>query len=103
VRVGESELHRLDLPVDALGRRGGPVEAFEDIERDERGNALPVRRQLPNLAVPVPRANRIDPRRRVLRQVLGGQQAAGCRGELGQPLPDLTPVKCVCLSLRDQA
>ena len=45
--IGERELHGFDLLVlrfDAVNRQRAHVELFKNAERDQRSNALPVRR-----------------------------------------------------------
>jgi hypothetical protein len=79
VRVGEGELHRLDLQVLAGGRVGlerGEVEVSEDAQRHLRGDALAVRRHLVDAhAVPV-EAQRRDPVDGVRGEVLARVQCA---------------------------
>ena len=62
--VADPELHRLDLEVQqlrAVGRKPDDVEPFEDAERDQRRDALAVRRQLVDAVAEEFHVDRLDP------------------------------------------
>ena len=67
VRVGERELHRLDLEMRPR------LEAVVERQREERRDALAVRRQLADLDPAVGAAQRLDPLRAVGEQVVLGE------------------------------
>ena len=79
VGVGERELHRLDLRVQPR------LEAVVQRQREERRGALPVRRQLAHLDAAVVVAQRLDPLRAVLREVVLGEPRR--RGDRRRDLP----------------
>ena len=57
IDVGEAKLHRFDLDVHALGRVGWvrrEVNVLEDAERDQRGEALAVGRDLVHAIAAIP-------------------------------------------------
>ena len=60
--IGEGELHRLGLEVDAVERRAaGVIELAEDAERLQRRDALAVGRDLAHVDAAVVPAQRLDP------------------------------------------
>ena len=66
VGVGEAQLHGLDHQVLALGavdRHRGDVEVAQDAERDQRRDALPVRRDLVQAVAPGSRCRSARPTR----------------------------------------
>ena len=78
-RIGESELHRLDLQVQAVGavdleRRD--IEVLQDAERGQRDDPLAVGRQLMQRVAAVVDCERRDPVRAVSCQVRGAHRTA---------------------------
>ena len=64
LRVGEGELHRLDLQMHAVGGidgERGHVEVFEDAERDQGHDALTIGRYLVHRVPAVAAGDRPDP------------------------------------------
>ena len=62
--VADPELHRLDLQVQhlrAVGRKSDDVEPLEHAERDQRRDALAVRRQLVDAMAEEFHVDRLDP------------------------------------------
>ena len=83
-----SAVHRCSAGV------AGEVEAVEDAERDQRGDALAVRRDLPDVVAAVAGTDRIDPGRRVRSaRSSSGDQAAGGGRVRGQRLRDLAGIE----------
>jgi hypothetical protein len=88
IDVRERELHRLDLQMLRIGRIDGPVghaHVLRDAERDQRGDALPVRRNLVDRMATEALADRLDPFRPVRAQVGLGQRAAAFARERREP------------------
>ncbi len=78
-RVGEGELHRLDLQVHALDRvdrHRRDVEILEDAERDQRDDALAVGRDLVQRVAAIVLLERPDPVVLVRREVRGAHRRA---------------------------
>src|SRR5204863_5560629 len=86
-----------------LARDRAQLEAFEDVERAQGGDPLPVRRDLPDLVAAVRRADRLDPAAGVLAQAGAGQEAARLRGEGGEPPAQFAAVERLGPALADQA
>ena len=83
VAVGEGELHRLDAPVPVeRARRVGGLERLEHVERDERREALAVRRELRDLDAAVRRRDRLDP---ASTRATRGRRARGSRPPRATP------------------
>ena len=79
IAVRKRELHRLDLPVPALGacvRRLVHGRARNDSERLQSRNPLPVRRDLPDLVIPIRDRDRLHPFRTERRQIAVVQHRA---------------------------
>ncbi len=79
IAVGESDLHGLYDVVVVVGRPFPPtpdIEAFEQIQNLERGEALGGGWHLEGLVAAVCRADRIDPLGAVLGEVFGAQRRA---------------------------
>ena len=77
--IGEGELHRLDLQVQAVGavhRVRAQVEVLEDAERDQRHDALAVGRDLVQRVAAVVHLERLHPVGPVRREVGGAHRAA---------------------------
>ena len=103
IGVGKRELHRLDLAVPALRapvRRLVHGGAFDDPERLQRGDALPVRRDLPDLVVPIRDGDRLHPLAVKRREIVAVKQTAGGLRVLGNARCDLAfievprPLRC---------
>ena len=104
VAVGEAELHGLDAPVPVERARGiGGVETLEHVQRDQRGEALAVRRQLRHLDAAVARADRLDPARGVRREVVVGEQAVRRTRGADDRVGDLALVEGARTALRHGA
>ena len=77
--VADAELHRLDLQMQhlrAVGREADDVEPLENAERDQRRDALAVRRQLVDAMAEELDVDRVDPVASVRREVLRRDAAA---------------------------
>jgi len=104
--VGGCQLHRLDLQVEAVhavARQIAQVEPLEDVQGDQRREALPVGWELPDVVPAVAGADRVDPGAGVGRQVLTADPAPGGPGEAGDPIGELPGVERVGVRLGDQA
>ena len=63
-RIGKGDAHGFDEYVptlDAHGIKGSEIQALENVEGEESGKPLPVRRALPNPQTAVHRADRLVP------------------------------------------
>ena len=83
MRIGERELHRLDLQMlagDGIGRQRREVERSQDAECDLRGDALAVGRNLVDGRAAVIEGERRDPVERV-------------RGEIGERVRRAVPLR----------
>src|SRR5262245_8922007 len=69
------------------------LEAGEDVQHLQDGDALPRRRQLPDVVAAIVRADRVDPGAGVVLEVLEREQAAGFVGISRQLLGDAALVK----------
>src|SRR3712207_8481001 len=86
-----------------VARVAGEVEAFEDVEGEQRGDALAVGRHLPHIVAAVTRRDRLDPGGGVGGEIGGAEVAAGVRGEALDRLGHLAPVEGVRAGFGDQA
>jgi hypothetical protein len=105
VRVGEGELHRLDLDVlrvRAVHREARHVEFLDDAKRDERGDALSVRRDLVQAETTVVAADRLDPFGLEAGEVACLHRAAMGGREAFDRLRDLAPVEGLALRFSDE-
>ncbi len=94
--VLEGQLLRFDEQVQVFGGvrfQAGNVEVFEQIQGLERGDALTVRRNLPHVIATVARAHRVDPVRRMLREITHFEEAALLLRGTHNPLGDFALVK----------
>ena len=106
VEVGESQLHGLDLQVLRLhrvDRHVGNVEAFDDAQGDQGGDALSVRRDLMQLVAAVGTGDRLDPFRAVGAQVFQRHGGAAFLAEGGDALGQLAFVEIAALGGGDAA
>lgn len=96
VQVGERQLHGLDLQMlrlHRIDRHVGQVEALADAQRDQRGDALPVGRDLVQLVAAVGAGNRLDPLGAVIAQIVQRHGAAAFLAERGDALGQLALVE----------
>src|SRR5258708_46330 len=106
MRVGESELHRLELEVIRLERItavSSEIEPIENIQRDERGQTLAIRWDLPNVVTPVAGPYRLDPGACVAGEIGKRQMSAGFGGERGRLLGKITTIEIVAARRGDPA
>src|SRR6266704_5106855 len=104
--IDESQLHGLQLQVVAFRRFTREllqIEAFKDVESDERGETLSIGRELPHVVPPAGGADRLYPRAAVLREVVEGEEAASLSGEGGNRLGDFSMIKGFNIRLGKQA
>src|SRR5918993_1680546 len=104
VQVLEGQLLRLDLEVDALrasASEGREIEALQDVQHLEGGDALAGRRDLVDRNALVFGRYRLDERRLVGGEVLFGQEPTGLPGRARDAGSDLTPVEGVGTVYRD--
>src|SRR6266540_4970070 len=76
-------------------------EAFEDIQRDQGGDALSVRWDLPHIVAAVARADRRNPRAGMAREICGAEQPAGFGREAHDRLGDHAVVEVLRFRLGD--
>jgi len=96
ITVGEGELHGLDVGVPSGGIElvvVGRIGVLRNPQRDQRGNPLSIRGDLPDLVFAVGDADRVDPFGVVSAEVIGGQAAAGFGGIGRDRLGDLAFVE----------
>ncbi len=91
---------RCQRPAESGGQRR-EIETVEDAEREQRREALPVRRALPDAETAEADADRVVPRRAVRCQVVRDHHAAGALHGRGEVAPDLSAVERVRPALRD--
>ena len=78
------------------------IEAFENVQHLQRGDALRVRRELEHVVAAIGRGDRIEPVRRVSAEVRFGQQPVAAFHVLGDRPRDRTAVERVAATLRDR-
>ena len=104
VQVLEGQLLRLDFEVYALRARasqGGEIEALQDVQHLEGGDALAGRWDLVDPDALVFGGYRLDERRLVGREVFFGQESTGLPGGARDAGGDLTPVEGIGTVYRD--
>jgi hypothetical protein len=103
IALREGELGGLDdeVHVRVLGR-GGQIEALEQGEDGERGEALGGRRKACRLAPAVGHAERCDPAGAMRGEIAGGQRAAGLPGGASDALRHVSPVELLRAARGDE-
>ena len=100
--VADAELHRLDLQMQhlrAVGRKPDDVEALENAERDQRRDALAVRRQLVDAVAEEFDVDRLDPVARVRGEILRRDVAAVARRLARDRLRELAAIEALAAAL----
>ena len=104
--IGPGDLLRLDEEMPEIGGAGAEaaqVEALEQVEHLQRGDSLAGRGQLPDAHAAVVRADRVDPGRRRVGEVVGREQPAGRLRESDELAGDPPPVERVAATARQLA
>ena len=96
MRIGETELHRLDLQMlgcDGIGTVAGQVEAVENAERNQCRDALSVRWNFVNGDAAIIERERFDPFAFVRGKIVRGMRPAVCARVCGHRRCELTAIK----------